>query len=184
MAERTDYGGSLEMLTEVYLRQEYYGKRRSLNQIGAEHGVSPAAVAYWMDKYGLKRRSVSEGVYCRWNPEECFQIREPSSEAERLLKAVGLVIHWCEGLQKTDSTVAITNTNLNMLKLWKAFLLDIFGVNPSKLRVHLYVHQNQDGEANVKLLNLMRQWHKELIEGLNGGLRLTGKASVLKTDAR
>lgn len=100
------------MLTEVYLRQEYYGKRRSLNQIGAEHGVSPAAVAYWMAQFD----------------------------------AVSYTKKTCRRLDYKGTVRIAVN--------------------------------------NVKLLNLMRQWHKELIEGLNGGLRLTGKASVLKTDAR
>lgn len=128
------------MLTKRYLLREYYKNRKSLAQIGQETGLSPGTVAYWMDKYGLKRRSVGEGVYCRRNPKEPFHII-PFQEQERL-RTIGITMYWCEGLRKTKTTVALTNTDPSMLKLWKAFLLNVCGVRAEKLRAHLYVHQN------------------------------------------
>jgi len=133
------------MIPKEYLLQEYYKNKRSLAQIGQEVGLSPGTVAYWMNKYGLKRRSVGEGVYCRRNPHEPFHIT--LSPKQEYLKTVGVALYWCEGLQKTNTTVALTNTNPTMLKLWKAFLLSVCGVKEEKLRVHLYVHRNQDGDA-------------------------------------
>lgn len=161
------------MLTKEYLLQQYYVEKKSLRQIGEAHGLSRGSVAQWMDKYGLKRRNLSEALYCYYNQEERFKIRE-LSPYEQKLKIIGALLYWCEGTHKTHSTLAFTNTDLNMLLLWKKFLLRVCKLRPDKVRVRLYLHKDQDGEG------LRRYWSQALDIPLSQfeGVSYTNKVST------
>lgn len=43
-----------------YLAEEYVNKQRSAAEIATEHGVTEAAILFWMRKHGIPRRTVSE----------------------------------------------------------------------------------------------------------------------------
>lgn len=43
-----------------YLRREYVEKQRPAGDIGAEHGVTEAAILFWLKKHNIPRRSMTE----------------------------------------------------------------------------------------------------------------------------
>ena len=45
-----------------------YGNGKSTIEVADELGVSGRRVIYLMEKYGIKRRSISEATYCKRNP--------------------------------------------------------------------------------------------------------------------
>ena len=44
----------------TYLEQEYLGKKRSSSEIAAKHGVTDAAIIFWLRKHEIPRRTVSQ----------------------------------------------------------------------------------------------------------------------------
>ncbi len=103
-----------------------------------------------MDKYGLKRRNRSEATYNHFNKEECFNVKDNLDSKMKLLKNIALTLYWCEGTgdrkgYKKNTTLAFTNKDAKMLRIWIKFLLEICSLRCDKIKVRLYLHKNQDG---------------------------------------
>lgn len=142
------------MLSKSYLEKSYFEEKMSLDEIAATIRRSPTNIAYWMSKYGLARRNSSEATYNYFNKEECFKIANLSPN-EGLLKKIALVLYWCEGTnkryrEKKPSTLAFTNTDIDMLKIWLKFLHVVCSLRSNKIKVRLHLHKNQDGEKLKK----------------------------------
>lgn len=134
--------------------RKYFRERISLDQIAAESGRSPTNIAYWMSKYGLARRNSSEATYNYFNKEECYKITR-LSQGEELLKNTALILYWCEGTNKRSgdkipTTLAFTNTDIGMLRIWLKFLSVVCKLRSDKIKVRLYLHKNQNGEKIKK----------------------------------
>lgn len=145
-------------ISKSKLRKMYFNKRMTLDEIGKVYNISHTTLARKMDAYGLKRRNRSEAAYVFYNETECFRINRHSN---KLLKNIGPILYWCEGTNynnkgKRNGTLAFTNTNIDMLKIWIKFLRNICNLNEEKIRVRVYVHKNQNGQR------LKRYWSKTL----------------------
>ncbi len=57
------------MIKKETLKLFYVEKRLSVSQIAFKIGCSQNKVTYWLQKYGIQRRSISEAVYIRSNPQ-------------------------------------------------------------------------------------------------------------------
>jgi len=148
----------MKKLHKNKLHEMYFDNKMTLKEIGKIYRVSHSAIAKRMDKFGLKRRDRSEATYAFYNKSEHFCIGKSGSQ---LLKNIGLMLYWCEGTNcerknKNDGTLAFTNTNPDMLKIWIKFLRDICGLDLEKIRVRIYLHKNQDGAR------LKKYWSKHL----------------------
>ena len=120
------------------------------------------SVAKLMDRYGLKRRSASEVTYNYYNKIECFDIKTCLKKESELLKNTALMLYWCEGTGdsrrgKKNTTLSFTNTDVDMLRIWLKFLLEICGLQEKKIKVRLYLHKNQDG-------NKLREYWSSILE--------------------
>lgn len=148
-------------ITREFLEGRYYKNKKTLQQIASELDVHIFLIAKLMDKYGLKRRDHSEATYNRFNKEECFNIKNNLNSKMRLLKNIGLMLYWCEGTGdrkggKKNTTLAFTNKDVNMLRVWIKFLLEICGLRCDKIKARLYLHKNQDG------FKLKKYWSETL----------------------
>ncbi|UCB57323.1 MAG: hypothetical protein JSV30_01700 [Candidatus Omnitrophota bacterium] len=149
-----------KILNKDYLKKRYFREKMTLKQIATEVGVSVNRIAYLMSKNGLKRRNASEATYNYFNKEECFKIKRLSANGE-LLKNVALILYWCEGTnkrfgKKATTTLAFTNTDIGMLKIWLKFLNLVCNLRANKIKARLYLHKNQKGEK------LKRYWSSTL----------------------
>ncbi|MCX5667721.1 MAG: hypothetical protein NTY34_05380 [Candidatus Omnitrophica bacterium] len=147
-------------LDKKLLKDLYFKKKNSLNQIGSRFHIHPFSVWKLMDKFELKRRNSSEAVYNYFNKKECFKVRE-NLQSLKLLKNTGLVLYWCEGTgdrsdAKKNTTLAFTNTDITMLNIWIKFLLEVCGLDKKKIKVRIYLHKNQNGNR------LREYWSKKL----------------------
>lgn len=70
-----------------WLNDQYWNNNLSMNEIGENFGVSPKAVAYWMNKHGIKTRSTSQALRIRLNKNA-----RPKWEPGNLTEKSGL--HW------------------------------------------------------------------------------------------
>lgn len=136
----------------------YFKQNLTLKEIGKIYNITHSAVAKKMDICGLKRRDRSESTYAFYNKTECFHM---TSKGHNLLKNIGLMLYWCEGTHytrknKNDGTLAFTNTNVDMLRIWLKFLRNICSLDRRKIKIRIYIHRNQDKAA------LRKYWSKTL----------------------
>ena len=103
-------------------------------EIGQELGCSVHKVTYWMKHHQLAKRTRSEAAYVKQNPKgDPFHIKTELNSDEIHLFALGIGIYWGEGSKTSPFNVSVSNTDPNLLLVFRSFLLRICQVNPNKI---------------------------------------------------
>lgn len=93
-------------MDKATLQRLYLDEKLSARQIADRTGESEAKVVYWLDKYGVPKRSISEAIYRRSNQDgDPFQVKTDLTPEEERLKAVGLTLWVTEGSLRDKYTV-------------------------------------------------------------------------------
>ena len=139
------------------LLQNLYLSGKSLTEIGETLGYSPHKVVYWMNKHHLSRRSRSDAQYTKLNPHgDPFKIKKPSSLKEALMFGLGLGIYWGEGNKSSPHTVRVSNTDPQLIRTFREFLIQICNVKISKIQYSLVCFNDINPDAAVEY------WSKQL----------------------
>ncbi len=134
-----------------------YQSGKSMWEISRQFNCSVHKVVYWMDKYKIPRRSRSDAMYEKLNPQgDPFNIKASFTKDDILLLGLGLGIYWGEGNKVTPQSSRVTNTDPNMLKVFIRFLRNICGVKMEKMGFSLICFNDSDKNEVVKF------WSKEL----------------------
>src|SRR3989338_8794653 len=133
------------MLTQKRLTELYKKQRKSMQDIAHFMGCSLHKVAYWMDRYKIPRRSISDASYLKHNPNgDPFRFRPPRTLSEQLLFGLGLGLYWGEGTKASMGSVRLGNTDPLLLEKFMKFLITFFGVRKSDLRFGLQIFTDID----------------------------------------
>ena len=138
----------------------YYEKGWSAREIAEHLDVGLRTVYNFMKRHGLERRD------SRANNRLLFQKKPLSykvlgklSKEQKLLKVFGVLLYWTEGA-KMGKSVDFANSDVEMCVIFIRFLREVCGVDESRLRGHLYCHENQDPNKLMdywsQVLNLPR----------------------------
>lgn len=133
------------------VKELYYTRQLSVNDVADKLGVSIDAVFYCMRKNRLKRRKRHESNAIRYiRQKPSFQLKKIDDEKLKILKVIGTMLYWGEGY-KADKTcmVDFANSDAGMIVLFLKFLRKVCGVNENKLRVYSYFYSNQDIDKNI-----------------------------------
>ena len=77
------------------VRELYYDKQFSVNDVANKLGVSIDAVFYCMRKNGIKRRKKHESNAIRYERQKpSFKLKKINSEKLKILKVVGVMLYW------------------------------------------------------------------------------------------
>jgi hypothetical protein len=121
-----------------------------MKQISEELKISANKIVYWMKRYGLDRRSRSEAIYLRNNPNgNPFLIKRDLSAEEERLFGFGLGIFWGDGTKKGNG-VRVCNSDPKLIIKFIEFLDIICGVNKNKLCFWLQVFDDMDKEQALE----------------------------------
>ena len=146
---------------------------KELNHLYVEGGLSASQIAcvlncsnnkvnYWLEKHGIKKRSISEAVYRLKNPSgDPFLIKEPRNQDDSLLLGLGLGLYWGEGLKRGRGGMRLTNTDPHLVRKFMEFLERMCGVEKSRLRFSVQVFEDLNPEI------ALRYWANELSVGLD-----------------
>lgn len=105
-------------------------------------------VVYWMDKYKIQRRSFSEAVYLAENPNgDPFNIRTKLSPIEERLYGLGLGIYWGEGEKISKGKVRVSNSDPNLITVFREFLISICQVTHSRIHYYLICFNDSNTHA-------------------------------------
>lgn len=141
-------------ITSEDLRRLYILEQLSSGDIAKRYKVTKYRVIKRLKKYEIPRRSPAESnriKYFRKPPS--YNLKTDLNDDEKMLYNSALMLYWGEGA-KTASTsnVNLANSDPNIALLFLKALRQVFRIDESKLRVHLYCYANQNVEA------LMSYW--------------------------
>jgi hypothetical protein len=127
-------------INKEILLEYYFKEGKSVPEIAKIFRKSETGINYWMKKYGIKKRSVSEAIYLKNNPGgDPFNVKIPNSLNLAELKGLGIGLYWGEGNKKNKNSIRISNTDPMLIKKFIEFLVKILGVDKSKIKFSLQI---------------------------------------------
>lgn len=128
------------------LEQSYVQEKRSMQEIADELGCSVHKVQYWMDKYEIQRRGWDEASYVKQNLNgDPFEIKVPTSVAERELFTLGVALYIGEGT-KRNYDVRLANSDPLVIQAFLRFLRETCSVQENKIKAWLNIFDDADVE--------------------------------------
>lgn len=111
-----------------------------MQEIATKLKCSLHKITYWMDGYNIKRRSISDAVYRKHNPNgDPFRINEPKTLKEMELFGLGIGLYWGEGNKANKNSLRLGNTDPKLICKFIEFLTQIYDIDRDKLRFGLQV---------------------------------------------
>ena len=131
---------SKKLLEDLYLEQKL-----SSSQIAKKLSCSESKINYWLSRYLIPKRTISEAVYGKLNPTgDPFSRREMSTYEDAFMLGLGLGLYWGEGNKKDPSSVRLGNSDPALVRAFLGFLESRFDIDKSRLRFGLQVFSDMD----------------------------------------
>ena len=158
----------LDKLQPLYEERKY-----SAAEIAQRTGFSVGKVNYWLAKYGIKKRSISDAIYTKHNPNgDPFAVRQPTTIQSAILYGIGIGLYWGEGHKRNKVSIRLGNTSSALIVKFVEFLVKICGVKKESIGFHLMVFDDTDAEK------IKRYWIEKL--GIKPQ-QIRGKVTKLKS---
>ena len=138
------------MIDKSTLERLYLKKHKSMAEIAESLECSIHKISYWMNKHKITRRSQSLATYYKQNPSgHPFNIKKHLTKEETQLKHLVLGLYWGEGRKTSKRALSISNSDPHLLKHFQNFLLNIYQVNPNKIKYYLQTFNDNDIRKSV-----------------------------------
>ncbi len=147
----------MNQISQPMLRELYINKKLSSKAISLEFNCSESKVNYWIQKYGIKKRSISEAVYLKQNPNgDPFKQQRIITLSDAFIYGLGLGLFWGEGNKKNPTSVRLGNSDPDLIKVFLYFLEERLHINRSRLKFGLQIFSDMDSQK------VERYWRKHL----------------------
>ncbi len=129
------------MIPSARTLEDWYAHRGlSVAQIAAHLHCSQNKISYWLQRYSIPKRSISDALYRRHNPNgDPFSIADITTIPQAFLTGIGLGLYWGEGNKKNKNSIRLGNTDPLLIRKFVRFLRSILGVPARKLRFGLQI---------------------------------------------
>lgn len=135
----------------------YFGQGKSVPEISKRLNCSENRVNYWIKKYKIKKRTISEAIYLKHNPNgDPFKFSWPKNFKESRLFGLGLGLYWGEGNKANKNAVRLGNSDVDLVRVWLEFLNVFFGITKDKLKFQLHIF------SDIELSEAQNYWIKKL----------------------
>ncbi len=136
---------------------ELYRHGLSSKEIAKKLGISINKINYWLKQFKIPKRSISEAVYLKYNPNgDPFQIKKNLTLEEVELLGLGLGLYRGEGSKKGTHDVRLSNSDPKLIKKFLDFLIKICQINTDKLKFWLQIFDDTNPKKALKF------WCQEL----------------------
>lgn len=133
------------------LLKYYVKEKKSISEIAKILNRSETGVNYWIKKYEIKKRTISEAIYLKNNPDgDPFNVKKPSNPYLSELKGLGIGLYWGEGNKKNKHSIKLGNTDPFLIKKFIEFLIKILGVKKDDLKFSLQIFSDIDPKKAKK----------------------------------
>lgn len=144
-------------MKEEKLRIWYLEELLSVAEIAKKIGVSQNKINYWISKYKIPKRSISDAIYLRCNPRgDPFSFKPPKTKAEWRLFGLGIGLFWGEGNKRNKSSIRLGNVDPRLIRAYMMFLNKIYGIDKDKLKFGLQIF------SDISPMIAQRFWMNEL----------------------
>ena len=141
----------------ITLKKLYIKEKKSVSEIAFLLHCSECKVNYWMKKYGIPKRSISEAMYLKNNPDgDPFKIKNKLNKDESKLCGLGLGLYWGEGNKRNKNSIKIGNTEPRLIRKFMDFLVGICGVDRKKISFSLTIFRD------INPIEAKNFWTREL----------------------
>lgn len=132
-------------MKEDVLKNLYINKKLSSREISLKLKCSEGKVNYWISKYNIPKRSISDAVYTRLNPNgDPFEVKKVESIEDALLVGIGLGLFWGEGNKKDFGTLRLGNSDPDLMRLFLYFLEKRYQIKKHRLRFGLQLFSDMN----------------------------------------
>ena len=147
----------LPFLTREILDKLYNVENKSVPEIAKKLNCSEHKVNYWLGKHNIIKRTISEAIYLKYNPDgDPFKFNPPKTSQDYQLFGLGIGLYWGEGNKANKNMVKLGNSDPELLKIFIQFLIKFFNIDKEDLRFHLHVF------TDINLEKAKRFWMQEL----------------------
>ncbi len=137
-------------------------------------------ITYWINRYNIPRRNRSEANYIKYNPDgDPFKIKKKLNLKEVELKALGLGIFWGEGNKNSKTAVRLGNSDPNLIRLFREFLIKICEIKQEKLKYSLLLFNDADKNKAINFWTRALELTKSQIGSITS-LKPRGKGTYKK----
>ncbi len=142
-------------MDKLKLEKLYLSKKLSSKEISRVCKCSEHKINYWLEKFNIKKRTISEAAYQRNNPTgDPFSFTTPENLKSMFLFGLGLGLFWGEGTKKSRHSLRLSNSDPTLLKKYVDFLIKIYHIDKNKLRFQIQTYD----DLNIDTLILF--WSK------------------------
>jgi hypothetical protein len=144
-------------IQEKQLRDFYIRDKKSAEEIAKLLGCSAHKVNYAMERYQIQKRSISEAIYVKNNPNgDPFHFQKPETLEGAMLFGMGIGLYWGEGTKADLGSVRLGNTDPGLSKTFIRFLVEIYGIQKKDLRFGLQIF------TDMRVRETLAFWQKAL----------------------
>ena len=127
-------------MNDLYIR-----KQMSAAQIAIKLKYSISGINYWLKKFNIQKRPISEAIYLKHNPDgDPFTFNTPKNIKDAKLFGLGIGLYWGEGTKANKNAVRLGNSDPELMKVFMEFLHSMCGVNKEDLKFELQVFEDLD----------------------------------------
>ena len=149
--------GMPNQFTKQKLEKLYTEEKKSSAEIARLLHCSANKINYWLNKYTIPKRDISEAIYSKYHPHgDPFAVQYPQSIQEAILYGLGIGIYWGEGNKANKNTIRVGNSDPALIRVFIRFLIKFFGIKIQDLRFHLHLF------TDVDIQEATRFWSKAL----------------------
>jgi hypothetical protein len=152
----------------------YFVQKKSVAYIAALLGCSQGKINYWLEKYEIPKRTISDAVYALKNPSgDPFSFTEPKTLEKGILFGIGLGLYWGEGQKRGKSGLRLSNSDPKLIKKFIEFLEKFFAIDISRLKISIQIFEDISPKKAldywVQELNLEKtQFYKPVVLKVRG----------------
>ncbi len=137
-------------MDKTKLERLYLNKKLSSKEIGKLYRCSEHKINYWLEKFGIQKRTISEASYQRNNPNgDPFLFKIPKTLDKMFLFGLGLGLFWGEGTKRNLHAVRLCNSSPSLVKQFLHFLIKIYKIDEKKLKFQLQTYDDLDATKLV-----------------------------------
>src|SRR3989344_8131555 len=147
----------MNTLTCKKLKNYYIKDKKSAADIAKILNLSETGVNYWLKKFNIQKRTVSEAIYVKHNPKgDPFKFVLPKNLEDSKLFGLGIGLYWGEGTKADKGSVRLGNSDPAIMRVFIKFLIKFFQIDKKDLRFHLHTF------TDIDLTEAKEYWKKEL----------------------
>jgi hypothetical protein len=145
------------MITPTELYDLYLNKKKSVAQIAVFFNCSQNKINYWLEKYEIPKRTISDALYELKNPNgDPFSLTHPQTLEEGILFGMGLALYWGEGTKRGSGGMRLTNSDPKLIRKFIEFSEKFLNIDRKRLKFSIQIPQDVLASKSLKY------WMKEL----------------------